>query len=503
MTVTESTETERKYEAANTARTPVFSKIPGIDHAADPDENYLEAVYFDTSDLTLAARGITLRRRTGGRDDGWHLKLVLDADSRQETHAPLGRPDKVPADLNDRLQAYTRGKKLKPLALISTRRATYRLYGPSGEHLADFTDDHATTTNLRTSHTGPHWREWEIELVHATPKLFTAAEDVLSAAGAQPAGHHSKIARAMGADWPSHKKPAAREPRKKGPVLDIALAYLDAQINALITHDAGVRHEDPDAVHHMRSAARRARSALTIYAPLFKKKSTATLRRELRWIGRMLGRPRDAEVMRKRLLTSLATLPEVRAAGPAQTLIEHQLATAYDNGYQRAVGALQSKRYFNLLTALEDFRDNPPTKPLSGKKARKNSALLVNKAAARLERSQRKAKKLRNKTGYDTALHTVRKDAKILRHAAESVSTLHSKRAHKLEKAGHRIQEILGEHQDAVLALELLESLDGAGTAAISEVLKELVRAQTITAERAKAAYEKAWKENRGLRLRR
>ena len=505
MASRDSTETERKYDTGPTARVPVFADIPGVYQAGKPAEAFLEAVYYDTAGLELAARGMTLRRRTGGTDQGWHLKLPAGPDSRRELQAPLGQPDHVPAELLDHLAVFTRGKELSAVARLSTRRATYRLHGPAGEHLADFTDDRVHAVPLRNLGPETHWREWELELVHATPELFTAAQPALEAAGAVPSDHAAKLARALGKAWPAARTAGPGPARKKGPVRDVVTAYVGAQINELLTHDAGVRQEVPDSVHQMRSAARRTRSVLRTYRTLFTKGAVVRLEKDLQWLGRILGRPRDAEVMRERILANLHALPAAQASGPALGQIEHELGTTYNTGYQRALATLNSARYYRILTALEHFRDNPPVKSKSkaSKPARKTSTQLVNKAARRLDRAHRAARKAAGNPEYDAALHQVRKDAKRLRHAAESVITIHGKRARQLEETGHRIQSVLGDHQDTVVARELLHRLAAtpdvtAGTAAVYTALTEQ---EAETAAKTEAAYRKLRKKTRGRRL--
>jgi CHAD domain-containing protein len=505
MASRDTTETERKYDTGPTARLPVFAAIAGVDQAGEPAETFLEAVYYDTAGLELAARGITLRRRTGGFDQGWHLKLPAGPDSRREVQAPLGQPDHVPAELLDHLAVFTRGQELSAVARLSTRRATYRLYGSAGEHLADFTDDRVHAVPLRNLGPETHWREWEIELVQAAPELFTAAQPALEAAGAVPSAHAAKLARALGQAWPAARGVAPRPARKKGPVRDVVASYVGAQINELLNHDAGVRHGVPDSVHQMRSAARRTRSVLRTYRTLFTKDAVVGLERDLQWLGRILGRPRDAEVMRERILANLHALPEAQASGPALGQLEHELGTAYNTGYKRALATLDSARYYRILTALEHFRDNPPVKSKSkaSKPARKTSARLVNNAARRLDRAHRAARKAAGTAGYDAALHQVRKDAKRLRHAAESVIIIHGKRARVLEKTGRRIQSVLGDHQDTVVARELLHRLAAApdlaaGTAAVYTALTEL---EAKTAAKTEAAYRKLRKKARGRRL--
>ena len=282
---------------ATPQRSPCSRTLPGSNSPENPSETFLEAVYYDTARLELAARGIALRRRTGGADQGWHLKLPTGPDSRREVQAPLGQPDRVPAELLDQLAAFTRGHNLSPVARLSTRRSTYQLHGAGREHLADFTDDRVHAVILRGLGPEKHWREWELELFNATSEFFTAAQPALEAAGAVPSAHTSKLARALG---PSLPEAAAAEPgpaRKNGPVRDVVTAYVSVQINKLLAHDAGVRQGVPDSVHQMRSAARRTRSVLRTYRTLFTKGALVELERDLQWLGRILSRPHDAEEM--------------------------------------------------------------------------------------------------------------------------------------------------------------------------------------------------------------
>ncbi|MCE3244152.1 MAG: metal-chelation protein, partial [Arthrobacter sp.] len=116
----EGLETEKKYDVGPGAAMPALQDISGVGRVGEPSEAVLEAVYFDTADLALAARRITLRRRTGGTDAGWHLKLAPEGNQssqgggdsvpqRQEIHAPLGQADVVPDQLLVHLHAYLRG----------------------------------------------------------------------------------------------------------------------------------------------------------------------------------------------------------------------------------------------------------------------------------------------------------------------------------------------------------------------------------------------------------
>lgn len=504
METTGKLETEQKYDAETSSALPDLREIEGVDDVADPVTDHLEAVYFDTPSLALAARRLTLRRRTGGADAGWHLKLPAGTDQREEIHAPLGQPETVPEELSDRLQVFTQGDELVPIARLSTRRTTYRLYGPIGEHLADFADDQVHAEALQPPRPALDWREWELELVHGTKEFLDAAAETLTSTGGSHSAYPSKLARTFGEAWPAELSPRSGKPRKKGPAADVVTAYLGARIEDFIAHDPGVRLGTPDSVHKMRSATRRTRSVLATYRKLFNRSAVRELQAELKWLGQSLGPARDAEVMLERLRQHLLELPEEQRSGSLNQMIELELVATHNAGYRNVLKTLQTDRYFRLLGSLEDFRDHPPAKPRAFRPARKVTAKLVNKAAKRVERSRKAVKRSAGRTARDTALHEVRKDAKRLRHAGESVTEIHGKRAVKLTKAAGRLQTVLGDHQDSVMATTLLR-----GLAAIPDLpadadlgLQSLLKMEERIARKTDKKARKAGKKLRGLRLR-
>jgi inorganic triphosphatase YgiF len=91
------TEIERKFDVDGSFALPDLTCLPRVAAADEPVEHRLEAAYYDTADLRLARARITLRRRTGGSDAGWHLKLPVADGIRDEIRAPLS--DTVPGTL--------------------------------------------------------------------------------------------------------------------------------------------------------------------------------------------------------------------------------------------------------------------------------------------------------------------------------------------------------------------------------------------------------------------
>ena len=117
-------ETEQKYDADADFVLPKLGR-------SDRKRIYLSATYFDTEDLDLIQHQITLRRRVGGDDEGWHLKLPVRKDTRQEMHAPLdeGAEGSVPARLAAQVEGITAGHRLRPIAILDTERTVVRVAG--------------------------------------------------------------------------------------------------------------------------------------------------------------------------------------------------------------------------------------------------------------------------------------------------------------------------------------------------------------------------------------
>jgi len=196
-------ETERKYAVGADFMVPDLGG-PSTGQMSLPEILDLTATYFDTAGLRLAAAHITLRRRTGGTDAGWHIKLPVSADTRRELHFPLGEPTAtVPAEIAAEVARWTAGEELVPVAMLQTERTVRRLVSPAGDVLAEVADDRVTGS--RPDPVDPArwrltdaWREVEVELVHGTSAVLDAAAAGLAEAGARPSPSASKLARVLG-----------------------------------------------------------------------------------------------------------------------------------------------------------------------------------------------------------------------------------------------------------------------------------------------------------------
>ena len=450
-------EIERKFDVEETVLFPSLQDLPGVARVDQPVEHRLEAEYFDTEDLRLASAEITLRRRTGGEDAGWHLKLPGGTDERTEFREPLGeQADGVPDALLRLVRVHTRGRTLIPVARLTTKRTVYRLRNKKEAVLADVSDDTVQAEVLAPNPDTRHWREWELEITAATRDLLEAGQDRLTGAGARPSAHQSKLARALNRD-PAAPVPV---PKRKGPAGDVMLAYLRQQVKELKDQDPLVRQDAHDAVHKMRVATRRMRSVLATYRKLLDDAETVrSLRDELKWLAGVLGEARDAEVMHARLKEMVAEEPGELVMGPVTRRVDLELGGAYQEAHDKALKALDGKRYFRLLDALDALISAPPLAPLANKPAVKVIPGMVQRDVKRLRAAAREAKRHPAGTGDHPALHEARKDGKRLRYAAEAAAPVNPKQAARLADAAHNVQKVLGDHQDSVVTRQLLRRL--------------------------------------------
>ncbi|WP_052274501.1 CYTH and CHAD domain-containing protein [Arthrobacter sp. L77] len=490
-------EIERKFDVDDDAAVPSLHDLPGVGRVDPPVEYRLQAEYFDTEDFRLASRRITLRRRTGGEDAGWHLKIPVGPDERHEHHEPPGRKaDGVPKALRDLIRVYVRDMALVPVARLTTRRSVHHLHGEDGGVLADLMDDRVQADVLLPAPASLHWREWEIELVDGSIDLLDAGQARVTDAGARPAAHSSKLDRALGPLLRTVAD-ARPTPTPDGPAGDVLLAYLHEQLTVLEEQDPQVRQDAPDAVHRMRVATRRVRSVLGTYRSLLEDTDAVQLlREELKWLAGVLGRARDAEVMHARLKEMLAEEPAGLVLGPVERRVDLELGGGYRKAHDRALKALRGRRYFLLLDTLESLLAAPALTPRAAEPAARVIPELLNRDIRRLRAAVHEARHHPAGVGDHPALHQARKDAKRLRYAAEAADPVGRKKIARIGEAALGIQKILGEHQDSVVTRNLLRRL---GVAAFKEgengfTYGRLHALEQVAALRAESRFRREWK---------
>ncbi|WP_079063905.1 CYTH and CHAD domain-containing protein [Streptomyces sp. NRRL F-4489] len=485
-------EIERKYEAdalAGPDPLPDLTRAAAVATATARDPETLDAVYYDTADQRLAADGVTLRRRTGGPDAGWHLKLPVALPGapgpvRDEIRAPLsGAP---PPALTALVRSRTRGAALVPLVRLRTRRTVRVLRNAEGRSLAEVAVDDVEARRLHPEGAvgRARWREIEVELAGdaADQGLLDEVDRLLTGAGARPAAAPSKLARALAETAPTGDAgvgatpegtavtgtapggtghPAHPEEPPGTTAGDLVLRYVRAQVRALVELDPAVRRELPDAVHRMRVATRRLRSAFRSYATVLDRAATDPLSAELRWLAEELGAGRDQEVLAARLAAALAGVPRALRIGPVAARLRTWTARRRAGARGRVRAALDAPRYLALLEDLHALLRAPPLRAPAARPASPVAARAVRRDCRRLARRVETALAAPAGPARDAALHRARKAAKRARYAAEAAAPALGRPARETAAGARDLQQLLGDHQDGVVARAALRELAG------------------------------------------
>lgn len=494
--LTANLEVERKYDVDSLLPVPELAGVGGATPGA-ATEYTLQATYYDTADLRLRKAGITLRSRTGGADDGWTLKLPTPGGDREELRV-ASDSDEIPTELAHLVLVWVRGEELVPVGRLSTRRTVQQLLDGDGRPLAEFLDDTVTGEALTTG-TILRWREWEVELLAGDRQLLDEVEQRLTGAGAVPSSSVSKLARVLpdpGSGVNGMSGQAAAVPGGSGRTAgEIVRAHLAEQAGELLRRDPQVRRELPDAVHKMRVATRRLRSALATFRPLLDRERTEPIRDELRWLARVLGEVRDAEVMHARLRHMVAAEPPELVLGKVQTRIHIAMTARHRAASERLGAELNGERYLRLLDDLGELVASPPFSDAAGADAAPALARMLRRTWRRLDTSMTAAEEAAPGPRQEALLHEVRKDAKRMRYAAEAVEPVFGEPARRFAQELTGLQESLGDFNDGVVTRAVLREF-GAGGHLAGENGFTFGRLHALEQSRAEAAVAR-WPEER------
>ncbi|GAB2636359.1 CYTH and CHAD domain-containing protein [Gordonia jinhuaensis] len=467
MPTRDNVELEIKFDVEPGTPAPDLTQVDAIASVSEPQTEDLSATYFDTNSLDLAGNRITLRRRTGGHDAGWHLKRPLAGDGRRETQADLGdSPDEstVPESLASQIVVHVRGRRLVPVAVIDTQREVTVAYDDSGDELGELARDTVTASSLLPGGTSQTWSEWEFELrpdhTDAAGRAVLAdVGSVLTAAGARPASSSSKLARAIGSTPVVAQRSLGDHPT----ALELVLMSLRRHRDLLVDHDPRVRADEDDAVHQMRVAARRLRSVIRGFPGVLDGPRTDALAEELKVLGQVLGAARDAEVQLARHRELLAD--EEQRPLLTRSLVE-DVSHAHDRAVERVHAALDSDRYLALLDMLDAMIGDPEPGPHADDDAKDAVAQAVSHTRKAVKKATRRVDELpADSHEWEEAVHTVRKKAKALRYSAEAEKDLGVDAHRKTARRAAAIQDALGDFHDAVISRHRLTRLRRTGAA--------------------------------------
>ncbi|MFQ1004200.1 CHAD domain-containing protein [Modestobacter sp. SSW1-42] len=465
-------EIEQKFDVDEAFVLPDLSGVPGVTEVREPVEHHLDAAYYDTADLRLARARVTLRRRTGGTDAGWHVKLPAVAGARRELHSPAGRAARTPPKaVLEPVLGIVRQTPAAQVALLRTRRVVTELVDADGRVLAEVADDHVTGTAAPATPgeaaVVTTWREVEVELVDGDDAVLVAVAEALLDAGARPADSPSKLSRVLAdrlsalAPEPSVEAAPRRKKgkgKKRAPAAaagDVVRATLRSQVQALSDADLMVRTGQADGVHQVRVACRRLRSTLAAFRPVLDRTQTDPVREELAVVGAALSPTRDAEVALAHLRELVAEQPVELVLGPVAARLQQAAIKDEQAGDVQARKVLGGAAYLRLRDDLDALVAEPPLTEAAGRPADE----VLREVVARTGRRLVQAVDLARDSASDEALHDVRKAAKRLRYTAEAAVPVLGRPVADLVTALKGVQEVLGERQDTFVTRPLCAQL--------------------------------------------
>jgi CHAD domain-containing protein len=240
---------------------------------------------------------------------------------------------------------------------------------------------------------------------------------------------------------------------------EVVQAALRAQVKHLRAQELGVRQAIPTAVTEMRVTTRQLRSTLRGFSRVLDPQATRPFAEELKWLGAQLGEENDTEAMIKEFDRLLAALPQNLIIGPVETELENELGHLADQGKHTIQAALASDRYLTLQRMLDQLLTDPPLTHRAERPAPTELPKNLAKAVRRLDRRLADADAIAPGPARDEALHEARKADKQVRYMTEILTPINGKPAKRLRRQAKKLQDLLGDYQDAVVARPLLRKL--------------------------------------------
>jgi CHAD domain-containing protein len=216
---------------------------------------------------------------------------------------------------------------------------------------------------------------------------------------------------------------------------------------------------DIESVHHYRVATRRLRSDLRTFQHVLDRATVDGLRDDLRWLGDAVGAVRDLDVLGQRIAAAGRDLPE--RDQPAVAALVALVADADGVARVTMVSALGSDRYRAVRARLTDIAEEPPwLEP--GEPPRSRAGPVVRRVVrTRWRRAEAAAAAVLARDPpvvTDAELHHVRILTKRIRYASDAAVGVFGKAAARFAHRLAAVQDVLGDHQDTVVAEEWLRN---------------------------------------------
>jgi CHAD domain-containing protein len=475
----------------------------------------LVATYFDTPDLRLLQRGITLRRRrdrTGEGEDLWTLKLPSGGATatldRTEISWPGREPD-IPDEAVDLVRGIVRHATLGVVAELETTRNRLVLQDAAGTTLGELDDDTVAVHGGRQD--GLRFRQVEFELANGEGAVVDALVDRLGDAGAAIDHRGPKLVQALGVEAGSL---AEEQAPKLGPhalLGDVVRASIRAALERILDHEYVIRlgADDAEAVHQTRVATRRLRSDLKTFAGVIDPVWLSHTRADLKWLADALGAVRDIDVLAGHLEEELGHAPPSDARPLGELRLD--LSRRREEAHLALLEAMGSDWYLTLLDRLHAAAQAPPFLTTLKSGTKKGSSLrpedparqVLPKLVRRPWRQLRRSVRLAGARPTDDQLHQIRIRAKRLRYAVEAAAPVVGKPARRMAAAAEALQTVLGDHHDAVTAEDWFRREAATGSPTVAFSAGQLVAIQRHRQARLRRQWRGVWSSLDRKKLRR
>lgn len=426
------TEIERKFTMDPAAAVPDLGEVAELGQLRRFE---LDATYFDTPDLRLARNRLTLRRRTGGNDEGWHLKTPGDGHAREEIHADLtasSSPLQVPQELRVRIVDLLSDAPLVPVATLQTERRECDLT-TDGRLVAVLCDDTVTATRAGQSRT---WRELEVELTgEGTVDDLERITAALAERGITPSKSVSKLVQALGEQLAGPELQLGR----KSSGAAVAGAYLATQIGLFQSRVAAARDGDLNQLHDLRQAVRRLMGTLRTFRPLLDTDRTERIRGELQWLDSEFTELRAARAVRRRMVKRFDALDKDLPLGTAKSVATTALEAQINATLVRSAEAIHAERTVALADDLVRLITDSPFTGYADARAKGLLPPLLERSIKRSRRQLQAAMA----SGDAAEIEAARTKVRFTRYAWEAVAPV-IEGADGAADAWHEVSDLLG-----------------------------------------------------------
>jgi CHAD domain-containing protein len=458
-------EVEWQYSAADTStvvRWLESAAVPGYTVAPGKTKE-LNDTYFDTPDWRVHHGGFTCRIRDKGDAAELTLKSMADAvgsmRSRREMTEPLqagGAPLAAPGICGQTLRLLAGPRPFQPIFNLRTHRQTFILLDGQGT-LAEIAVDNTT---IPVGEAVPvRLTRVEVEVDANAVVRARRFVDVLVAAAELNPADTSKFEAALMATGqlvpPSRPDLGSTEITAHMSAADVAYAVMRKHFGTFLANEAGTRlGDDIEALHDMRVATRRLRAAMSAFAP-FCPPRLQPFRDQFGWVAALLGEVRDLDVQIERMAEWRAGFNEAQAH--ALDSLEALLAARRAVARKRMLAGLDSRRCESLIARFATTLRRGPVRSFAPGRT-PILAVGPDLVERRYRRLRRNGDKIDRKTLAGT-YHLLRIDAKKLRYALEFVGPIYGKPATDFVVRLTALQDLLGLHQDADVAQEVLHGI--------------------------------------------